>query len=449
MQKLIRTLFCATLALNSTAFGQSNDVHTFTLDNGLQGVVIVDTRAPVVTNMVWYKVGSADEPPGKSGIAHYLEHLMFLGTDEIPEGAFSEIVAENGGNDNAFTSYDYTAYFQRIAKDRLPLMIKMEADRMTDLVLSEEIVIPELSVVLEERNQRTENDPGALFQEQRSAAQYLNHPYGRPVIGWKHEVLALTREDAFEFYHRHYAPNNAILIVAGDVDPTEVEALAQEHFGPLKPSENLPERVRPQEPPQTSARRMTFFDDRVRQPYVARGYLAPQRKTGDQHEAAALVMLSELLGSGVTSYFTQKLEFEEKVAVNSGAGYSGNALDPTTFSVYIVPSVDVTLEDAEARLDAAIASFLEEGLDQEHLKRVRNEIKASQIYALDNQQGRARTYGAALASGLNVKDVQEWPEILQAVSAEEIMQAARDVFQPENSVTGYLMQPASQEGDTK
>ena len=442
-------LLIATGLWAATASAQDSDVHTFTLENGLQGVVIVDTRAPVVTNMVWYKVGSADEPPGKSGIAHYLEHLMFKGTDEIPEGAFSEIVAENGGEDNAFTSYDYTAYFQRIAKDRLPLMIEMEADRMTDLVLSEEIVIPELSVVLEERNQRTENDPAALFSEQRSAAQYLNHPYGRPIIGWKHEVSALSRQDAFDFYHTHYAPNNAILVVAGDVDPAEVEDLARQYFGPLAPSETLQVRTRPQEPPQTAARRMTFVDARVRQPYVTRGYLAPQRKSGDQQEAAALVMLSELLGSGITSYFTQKLEFDEKVAVNSGAGYSGNSLDPTTFNVYIVPATGVSLEEAESRLDAAIQSFLDEGPDAAHLARVKNEIKASQIYALDSQQGRARTYGAALTTGLTVQDVAEWPEILQDVTEDDVMNAARKVFRPEASVTGYLMQPNTAAEETQ
>lgn len=432
-------LFALTLLPLPVLAGE--DVHTFTLDNGLQGVVIVDNRAPVVTNMVWYKVGSADEVQGKSGIAHYLEHLMFKGTDEIPEGAFSEIIAQNGGRDNAFTSFDYTGYFQNIAKDRLELVIKMEADRMVDLVLSEEVVIPELGVVLEERNQRTDSDPGSLFSEHRMAAQFLNHPYGRPIIGWRHEIEDLTRDDALDFYGKHYAPNNAILVVAGDVVPAEVEALAKQYFGPIAASETLPERVRPQEPPQVSARRMVFEDERVRTPYMVRTYLAPQRKAGDQKQAAALTLLAEILGSGITSTFTQELELKEKIAVSTGAGYRGQALDPTTFTIYIVPGQDVSLDEAEAGMDAAIARFLDAGPDPEHFDRVKRAIKADMIYALDSQQGRARRYGEALTTGLTVQDVQDWPDVIQSVTIDDMMQAAHDVFDIRQSVTGYLTAP--------
>ncbi len=416
-----------------------DDVHTFTLENGLEAVVIVDRRAPVVTNMVWYRVGSADEPPGRSGVAHFLEHLMFKGTDEIPEGAFSKIIADNGGQDNAFTSFDYTGYFQRVAKDRLPLMIQMEADRMTDLVLSEEIVLPELDVVIEERNQRVENNPNAIFGEHRRAAQYLNHAYGRPIIGWRHEMEALTRADALEFYKTYYAPNNAILIVAGDVDPAEVEALAREHFGPLEPSANLPERIRPQEPPQLTPRRVEYVDPRVGSPYVLRSYLAPSRQSGDQAEAAALVILADLLGSGITSHFTQVLQFEEEIALSTSAAYNSSLLDDTTFAIYIAPKPGVGLVEAEARLDAALARFMEEGPDPAHLARVKNKIRAAQIYALDDQQGRARNYGVALTSGLTVDDVNDWPDVLEAVTAEQVMEAARAVFDERRSVTGYLM----------
>lgn len=436
--RIFLSILCVAFLAGPLQAQSRDDVHTFRLPNGLEGIVIVDRRAPVVTNMVWYRVGSADEPPGKSGIAHYLEHLMFMGTDEIPEGQFSEIVAENGGNDNAFTSNDYTGYFQRVAKDRLPLMIRMEADRMRDLVLSEEIVVPELGVVLEERNLRVENDPGALFGEQMDAALFLNHPYGRPIIGWKHEVEALTRADALSFYRLHYAPNNAILVVAGDVDPAEVEALAIEHFGPLAPSD-LPDRIRPQEPPQTAARRMKFYDARVSTEYMIRSYLAPKRISGAQEKAAALAILSDILSAGITSYFTQVLEFDEKVSINAGAGYSPLGYDQGQFTVYIVPSEGVSLEHAEERLDAAIASFIEQGPDADHLARVKNEIKASQIYALDNQKGRAESYGAALTSGLTVEDVHAWHDILQAVTAEDVVAAARDVFDLDRSVTGYLL----------
>ncbi|MCL4168834.1 UNVERIFIED_CONTAM: hypothetical protein GTU68_028063, partial [Idotea baltica] len=259
-------------------------------------VVIEDHRSPVVVHMLWYKVGAADEVPGVSGVAHLLEHLMFKGTDVRAPGEFSQLVEANGGSDNAFTSWDYTGYFQRIAVDRLPLMMEMEADRMRNLVLTEDGTAPEVSVVLEERAQRTDSNPNALFREQQSAAQYLNHPYGRPIIGWHHEVSQLGLEEALEFYDAHYVPNNTILIVAGDVTPEDVRELAEQYYGGLAPNPDLPERVRVAEPPQLAERRLVFEDPRIAQPYMTRSYLAPERNSGDQEQAAALTVLSDLLG---------------------------------------------------------------------------------------------------------------------------------------------------------
>ena len=293
------------------------EVSSFKLDNGLEIVVLEDHRAPVVVQMLWYKAGAADEPPGKSGIAHYLEHLLFKGTDDLAPGEFSDTVARQGGSDNAFTSWDYTGYFQRVAADRLELMMQMEADRMRDLKLTGTDILTERDVIIEERNQRVENDPGALFGEQRNAAQYLNHPYGIPIIGWRHEAESLTLEDALDFYRTYYAPNNAILIVAGDVDPDAVHELAKKYYGPLQPTEGLGERRRPAEPPQLSERRLTLEDPRVAQPYVIRTYLAPERDPGAQEEAAALEILSELLGgNGATSVLGRKLQFEEQVTLD-------------------------------------------------------------------------------------------------------------------------------------
>ncbi|MFN4170107.1 MAG: M16 family metallopeptidase, partial [Pseudorhodobacter sp.] len=277
------------------------DVTRFTLPNGLEAVVIEDHRAPVVVHMMWYRTGAADEPPGKSGIAHFLEHLMFKGTENMAPGEFSATVEAQGGDDNAFTSWDYTAYFQRVAADRLDLMMRMEADRMRGLILSEQDVETERGVILEERSQRTDSDPGSLFGEQRRAALYLNHPYAIPIIGWRHEIEALGREDALEFYRTFYAPNNAILIVAGDVTPDEVRALAETHYGPIEPTPDLPPRVRPAEPPHLSERRLSMADPRVAQPYAIRTYLAPQRRAGEQAEAAALTVLAEILGGNSTT----------------------------------------------------------------------------------------------------------------------------------------------------
>ena len=432
-------LVVALWALASPLGAAGNGVTSYTLDNGMEVVVIEDHRAPVVTHMVWYKVGSADEPAGQSGVAHFLEHLLFKGTEKFPAGEFRRIIEENGGNDNAFTSFDYTGYFQRVAADRLGLMMELEADRMRNLVLSEEDVRVERNVIIEERNQRVESDPGAIMGEHRAAAQYLNHPYGRPIIGWRHEMEALDHDDALSFYRTYYAPNNAILIVAGDVQPEEVLALAETHYGPLAPSDLLPERSRPQEPPQLAERRLIYRDARVRQPYLTRIYMAPQRRTGDQAEAAALSVLSDVLGGGITSHLAQTLQFDEKVALDAGSFYGATGLDPQGFGVYAVPAEGVSLEEVEARLDAAIAGFLEDGPDPALLDRVKTQVRASQIYALDSQRRRARRYGTALTTGLTVEDVQAWPEVLQSVSADDVMAAARELFDRRRSVTAYLM----------
>ncbi|WP_170349818.1 MULTISPECIES: M16 family metallopeptidase [Ruegeria] len=414
-------------------------VTTFTLDNGMDVVVIEDHRAPVVQHMVWYRAGSADEPVGSSGVAHFLEHLLFKGTDTLAPGEFSATVAANGGNDNAFTSYDYTAYFQRVAADRLELMMRMEADRMRNIRLSEEDIATERDVILEERNQRTENSPRALFGEQMSASQYLNHRYGVPIIGWKHEMETLDMEDALSFYQTHYAPNNAILVVTGDVEPDEVKTLAEQYYGVIPANPDLPERVRSQEPPQSAERRLTFKDARVSQPYVQRSYLAPERDAGAQEKAAALFLLAELLGGSTTSYLNEKLQFEQQKVVYTGAFYRGVSLDDTTFDLLVVPAQGVSLQEAEEAMDQAVADFIAEGVNEEDLDRIKMQLRAAQTYARDNVDGIGNRYGRALTSGLTVEDVQAWPDILQAVTGEEIIAAAREVLQPEASVTGWLM----------
>lgn len=418
-------------------------VTSFELENGMQAVVIEDHRAPVVTHMVWYRVGSADEQPGKSGIAHFLEHLMFKGTNNLAPGEFSKIVATNGGQENAFTSYDYTAYFQKVSADRLSLMMKMEADRMQNLILSEEEVLPERDVVIEERNSRIENNPSALLSEQRRAMQYFNHRYGVPVIGWKHEIGQLTQQDALNFYKKYYAPNNAILIVAGDITPDEVRALAQEYYADLKPSTDLPARVRSQEPSHLAPLRIEMVDARVRQPQMVRTYLADHRETGSQKDAAALEMLAQLLGgSGLTSYLGQELQLKQKVAVSTSAFYGGVSLDQETFGLFLLPAPSTSVEEAEAALDAALQAFLDAGIDEAHLARLKTQAKASEIYARDSLSGLARQYGQGLATGLTIQDIQSWPDILQSITAEDVMAAAKKVLNDNNSVTAWLLPEA-------
>ena len=438
--KALHLLFAGILAAATPVIAQQSKVSTFTLSNGMEAVVIEDHRAPVVTHMVWYRVGSADEAPGKSGIAHFLEHLMFVGTDDIAEGDFSRIIEGLGGNDNAFTSYDYTAYFQRISTEHLELMMTMEADRMRDLVLNEEAVRTERDVVLAERTQRTDSDPVSLFSEQLDAALYMNHRYGIPVIGWRHEIEQLNLTDALEFYRHYYAPNNAILVVAGDVNPDEVEALAIKHYGQLEPSDGIATRLRPTEPPHLSPRRLEFKDERVSNPYVIRSYLASERNSGAQTEAAALTVLAQLLGgSGITSVLGKALQLDDPIAVSTGAFYSSTSLDPESFGVYVVPADGISLEEAEAKMDEVLEQFLIDGSDPEQLKRIKSQIRASEIYALDNQNGLARRYGAALSIGLTVEDVADWPNVLNAVTTDDVTAAARNVLDLRNSVTGWLM----------
>ncbi len=442
MRLLAACLFACLTAWPALA----GEITSFTLDNGLDVVVIEDHRAPVVVHMVWYRAGAADEPPGKSGIAHYLEHLLFKGTDDMAPGEFSATVSRNGGSDNAFTSWDYTGYFQRVAADRLELMMQMEADRMRDLQLTGTDILTERDVIIEERNQRVENNPGALFGEQRRAALYLNHPYGVPVIGWKHEAEALTLDDALDFYRTYYAPNNAILIVAGDVAPDAVRALAERHYGPLAPTPGLGERVRPAEPPHLAERRLVYEDPRVGEPYVIRTYLAPERDPGAQEEAAALSLLADILGgNGATSVLGRKLQFEQQTAIYTSAFYQGLSYDDTTFGLVIVPVPGVSLDQAEAALDRAVAEFLEEGVDPEQLARIKMELRASEIYGKDSVQGLARRYGSALTSGLTLADIEAWPDILQAVTEEDILAAARRVFDRKNAVTGWLQRPTATE----
>lgn len=427
------------VVLSATASLAEEPVTTFTLDNGMDVVVIEDHRAPVVVHMVWYRAGSADEKPGVSGVAHFLEHLLFKGTKTMAPGEFSSTVARNGGSDNAFTSYDYTAYFQRVAADRLELMMKMESDRMVNLQLDEEDILTERDVIIEERNQRTENNPSALFREQHDAAQYLNHRYGVPVIGWRHEMVDLSLDDALDYYKTYYAPNNAVLVVAGDVTPDDVRKLADTYYGVIPANPDLPARVRPQEPPQSAERRVYYQDARVAQPYLQRSYLAPERDTGDQETAAALAILADILGDGTTSILNEKLQFDTRTAVYTGAYYGATSLDDTTFNLTVVPAPGTTLEQAEEAMDKVIAEFLEDGFPQERLERIKTQIRASEIYARDDVSALANRYGRGLTQGLTVEDIQAWPDVLQAVTAEDVMTAARELFaKNNNSVTGYI-----------
>ncbi len=410
------------------------------LDNGLEVVVVPDRRAPVVTHMVWYRVGSADEPQGKSGIAHFLEHLMFKGTEKIPPGEFSKIVAGLGGQDNAFTAQDITSYFQRVAKEKLAKVMEMEADRMANLRLDEKEVTTERKVILEERRSRVDNDPGSLLQEQMLAALYVAHPYHTPVIGWETEIRKLNRADALAFYKRFYAPNNAILIVTGDVDPQEVMALARETYGkiPANPEVGAP-RLRPAEPEPVGERRVILRDGRAGKATLERYYLTPSFTTASNGEAEALQVLAHILGASATSRAYTALVRDEKIASSTSAWYSGLALDTGRFGLYAVAAGDAKLEDIEASFDRVIDGIVKNGVTPEELERAKTAAIANLIYASDSQQSLAHTYGWALATGRTVEDVEARQQRLAAVTREQVQAVAAKYLDRNRSVTGYLI----------
>ena len=423
---------------------------SFTLGNGLQVLVIPDHRTPVVTQMIWYKVGSADETPGKSGLAHFLEHLMFKGTAKHPAGEFSQTVLRIGGNENAFTSTDYTGYFQRVPREQLPKMMEFEADRMTGLILKDENVLPERDVVLEEYNMRVANNPDARLTEQIMAALYLNHPYGRPVIGWRPEIEKLDREDALAFYRRFYTPNNATLVIAGDVDAKDVRPMVERTFGAVAAQPAIPaRRLRPQEPEPVAPRTVTLSDPRVEQPSVKRYYLVPSANTAAAGESPALDVLAQLMGNGSNSYLYRALVVDRPLAVSASAGYQGTSLDATQFVIAASPKPGVDFAQIERVFDSVIADVAENPVRAEDLERVKTQLIAEAIYAQDNQATLARWYGAALTSGLSIEDIRSWPDRIRAVTADQIREAAQKWLDKKRSVTGYLIKDTAPKREEK
>jgi zinc protease len=444
----------ALVVLTTGAFAQttvtSEPPASFTLNNGLQVVVIQDHRTPVVTQMIWYKVGSADETPGKSGLAHFLEHLMFKGTAKHPAGEFSQTVLKIGGNENAFTSVDYTGFFQHVPRDQLASMMDFEADRMTGLVLKDENVLPERDVVLEEYNMRVANNPEARLNEQMMAALYLNHPYGRPIIGWHHEIEKLDRDDALAFYHRFYAPNNAILVIAGDVDEKEIRPLVEATFGKVAPQPAIPaQRIRPQEPEPVAPRTVTLADPHVEQPVVKRDYLVPSAATAAPGESPALDVLAQLMGAGSNAYLYRALVVDHPLAVNAGAAYQGTSLDPTQFSISVSPKSGVDFATVEQAVDTVIADVAKNPVPPEDLERVKTQLIAEAIYAQDNQATLARWYGGALTTGLSIEDIRSWPDRIRAVTAEQVRAAAQKWLEKKRSVTGYLIKDTTPKREEK
>ncbi|MEL6724259.1 MAG: pitrilysin family protein [Pseudomonadota bacterium] len=436
----------------ATALADSADEawapETFTLSNGMDVVVLPDHRAPVVTHMVWYKVGAADEDLGKSGIAHLFEHVMFKETDDIADGEFSSTVNRLGGQLNAFTSWDYTAYYERVAKQHLGKMMELEAERMTDLIIDEDpegSFITERDVVKEERRQILDNNPGAVLQEQVLSQFWKGHPYEITVIGIMDEVEALSPQDGIDFYKRYYSPENAILIVAGDVTGEEVRELAEQHYGVIEPS-GLVDGTRKwtDVEPLTETQEITHFDPKVRQPVWYRYYNGTSMRR-DREFAMALDVGLDVLGGGNTSSLYVALVEEQKVAVAAGTFALSSLHDQGPAAIYATPSPGVSIDDLEAAVMAELEKQLAAGFSEEDVERVRNSKAAASIYARDSQTGMANQFGQWLAIGGEIEDLLSYPDDIRAVTAEEAVAAVRRVFAQDNNFIEAQLLPAEEE----
>jgi len=409
----------------------------FALANGMQVLVIPDARAPVATQMLWFKVGAVDDPAGISGMAHFFEHMMFRGTRKVPGEGFTRAIARNGGESNAFTFYDYTAYYEQIARDRLALAMQLEADRLANLDLSDANIATEREVVMEERRLRIENDPQRLMSEQMNAALHLSHPYGRPVVGWMEELRHIDRATASNFYRRHYAPNNAILVVAGDVTPEEVRVMAQREYGAL-PARPLAPRAESAHPPRLAETRLRVTRADAKVPILSRAYRVPSYATARPGAAEALETLAQVLGGDQTALLHRVLVEERKLATEAGASYDGYRRDMGEFNVYAVPRPGVSLENLEQALDQVLAGAAKTAPSAADLDRAKTQLVAAVTFRRDSQYQMASAYGQALVIGLTVDDVEDWPRRIRAVGAGAVRAAAQSLNRRE-AVTGYLL----------
>ncbi len=418
----------------------SPDITSFTLDNGLEVIVIPNHRVPAVNHTLWFKIGAADDPSGKSGLAHYHEHAMFLGTTKYKSGEYSSIISSNGGEQNAFTGYDATAYFVNISKENLPLAMAMEADRMGDLTATDSDMEKEKQVIIEERRMRIDNNPDALLSEQVNAALFRNHPYHWPSIGWQHEMNGLTRQDVINFHKKWYHPNNAILIVSGDVTPEEVRPLAEKYYGPI-PRAEVPKRIWNDEPPQRGERRIIMHHPQVTQPELSRTYATVSLGYGNSEEALPLFVLAQILGGGKASRLYHALVADQKIASAVSVDYNGFARGPGEFSIDIVPEQGVGTEKLEEAVDRQLAEFLKNGLTPDELERAKTLLKAETIYARDGLSGVANIMGWIRMIGLGTDYFSNWPKLVDKITAQQVMDAAKDTLKREQAVTSLLLPP--------
>ena len=424
-----RTVIALLLSLPAAAMATAT-VHEKVLDNGLKVLVKRDDRAPIVTSQVWYKVGSSYEHGGLTGVSHVLEHMMFKGTDKLAPGEFSRIIAENGGDENAFTGTDYTAYFQTLAADRLEVSFELEAERMRRLTLPEDEFKKELEVVKEERRLRTDDDPQSLTYEQFAATAYQASPYRNPVIGWPSDLESMQVDDLRAWYRKWYAPNNATLVVVGDVDPEQVFALAEKHFGPLRAETIAP--PKPRAEPQQRGERRLVVEAPAKEPYLIIGYKVPVlANAGAQWEPYALEMLASVLDGGSSARFSRELVRGERIAASAGAGYSAFTRLPGLFTLSGVPASGHSVDELERALSAQIERVRKELVAPEELERIRTQLIASKVYEKDSVFYQAMQLGQLETVGLGWELMDEYVAHLSAVTPEQVRAVAAKYLVPE------------------
>lgn len=414
---------------------QRFDLSYFKLKNGLEVVILPNHRAPLALVQIYYKVGAADGPAGKNGIAHFLEHLLFKGTKKFPD--FDDQIELRGGSNNATTNQDVTVYYEMMAKEYLPLMLELEADRMVNIQLTDQVVLPERDVILEERRQRIDNSPEAQLGEALDTVLYLNHPYRLPIIGWEHEIAGLTTKDALDFYQTHYAPNNAVLIISGDVKPEEAKPMVEKFFGPLE-ARNVPPRQRLQEPPREASASIEFRSKLVELPGFNRTYIAPSYRTAKSNDAYALTLLSEIW-DGTTGQFYRDLSVEKKIAANAGASYSPRPYDESSFALWAYLYRPEQIDQASQSFDKIIQTLKEKGVTADELQRAKKRLKINSIKTAADLFGPANIIGNALATGRSLEDVQKWQDHIEAVTNDDIIRAANLVFQDRNKVDARIL----------
>lgn len=431
---------CSIAALSGSPLlaADATPIETFKLANGLEVVVVSNHRTPAVSHMLWYRVGAADDPPGKSGLAHFHEHMMYAGTATYGNGVYADMINRAGGKQNALTTSDATAYYITISKDELPLAMRLEADRMSPLVPSNESTATEKEVIIEERRARIDNNPAALLSEQMDAALFRNHPYQLPIIGWAHEMQELSKSDVLRFHQTWYKPNNAVLVLSGDITAKEARPLVEQYYGGI-PSGSVPSRKWESEPPQNAERKLVMRHPNVNQTVWSQMYATSSLGYGDKDNALPLIVLSQLLGGGKTSQLYRELVADEKLVSDINVSYDAFTRGPSRFEITATPEPGVKMEEVEKAVQEQLQKAMSEGFAKEDIERAKTLLKAEAVYARDGLDSMARVMGWIRMAGLSTDYFSRWPEMIDAVTPEQIAKAAKDTIKPEQSVTGWLL----------